>query len=65
MKTDRQLQHDVIAEIEWEPSVDSADIGVAVDKGVVTLSGYVPTYAGKMAAEKAARRVAGVRALAP
>ncbi|ARR53349.1 ornithine aminotransferase [Rhizorhabdus wittichii DC-6] len=64
MKTDSQLQHDVIAELEWEPSVDSADIGVAVDKGVVTLSGYVTSYAGKMAAEKAARRVSGVRALA-
>lgn len=64
MKTDSQLQHDVIAELEWEPSVDSADIGVAVDKGVVTLSGYVNSYAGKMAAEKAARRVSGVRALA-
>jgi len=64
MKTDSQLQHDVLAELEWEPSVDSADIGVAVDRGVVTLSGYVTSYAGKMAAEKAARRVSGVRALA-
>lgn len=64
MKTDSQLQHDVIAELEWEPSVDSADIGVAVDQGVVTLSGYVTSYAAKMAAEKATRRVSGVRALA-
>lgn len=64
MKTDRQLQHDVIAELEWEPSVDSADIGVAVDQGVVTLSGFVTSYAQKMAAEKAVRRVTGVRGIA-
>jgi osmotically-inducible protein OsmY len=63
-KTDSQLQHDVIAELEWEPSVDHADIGVAVNDGVVTLSGFVKTYPEKMAAEKAARRVAGVRAIA-
>lgn len=64
MKTDKQIQHDVIAELEWEPSVDPADIGVAVNDGVVTLSGYVKTYPQKMAAEKAARRVVGVRAIA-
>lgn len=64
MKTDGQLQHDVLAELEWEPRVDHANIGVAVHDGVVTLSGYVPTYPEKMAAEKAARRVAGVKALA-
>lgn len=63
-KTDAQLQHDVIAELEWEPSVDHADIGVAVNDGVVTLSGLVKTYPEKMAAEKAARRVSGVRAIA-
>ncbi len=48
----------------WEPSVDHADIGVAVADGVVTLSGYVPSYSAKIAAERAARRVAGVRAIA-
>lgn len=63
-KTDSQLQHDVIAELEWEPSVDNADIGVSVHAGVVTLSGYVKTYPEKLAAEKAAKRVAGVRAIA-
>ncbi|AOH83148.1 ornithine aminotransferase [Sphingomonas panacis] len=63
-KTDSQLQHDVIAELEWEPRVDHADIGVAVNDGVVTLSGYVKTYPEKFAAEEAARRVAGVRAIA-
>ncbi len=64
MKTDSQLQHDVMAELEWEPSVDHADIGVAVIDGVVTLSGYVKSYPEKIAAEKATRRVAGVKAIA-
>lgn len=63
-KSDSQVQHDVIAELEWEASVDHADIGVAVNDGVVTLSGYVKSYPQKMAAEKAARRVAGVTAIA-
>ena len=63
-KTDKQLQLDVIAELEWDPSVDHADIGVAVHDGVVTLSGYVKAFPEKLAAEKAARRVAGVRAIA-
>lgn len=63
-KTDSQLQHDVLAELEWEPSVDHADIGVAVNDGVVTLSGYVKAYPEKMAAEKATRRVSGVKAIA-
>ncbi|WP_454887565.1 BON domain-containing protein [Sphingomonas oryzagri] len=64
MKSDAQLQHDVIAELEWEPSVDHAQIGVAVNDGVVTLSGYVQSYPEKVAAERAARRVAGVKAIA-
>lgn len=64
MKTDGQLQHDVMTELEWEPSVDHADIGVSVEKGVVTLNGYVTTYAAKQAAERAARRVTGVKAIA-
>lgn len=63
-KTDSQLQHDVMAELEWEPSVDHADIGVAVNDGVVTLSGFVKTFPAKRAAENAARRVAGVKAIA-
>lgn len=63
-KRDGQLQHDVVAELEWDPSVDHADIGVAVNDGVVTLAGYVKSYPQKVAAERAVRRVAGVRALA-
>lgn len=64
MKIDSQLQHDVMAELEYEPSVDHADIGVAVNDGVVTLSGFVKSYPEKLAAEKAVRRVAGVQAIA-
>jgi len=64
MKTDSQLQRDVMAELAWEPSVDHADIGVAVNDGVVTLSGYVKSYPQKLAAEHATRRVAGVKAIA-
>lgn len=63
-RTDSQLQRDVMEELEWEPAVDHADIGVAVTDGVVTLSGYVKSYPEKLAAEKATRRVAGVRAIA-
>lgn len=63
-KTDGELQRDVMDELEWEPSVDHADIGVAVTDGVVTLSGFVKSYPEKIAAEKAARRVVGVRAIA-
>jgi len=64
MKSDSQLQHDVIAELGGEPSVDHADIGVSVVDGVVTLNGYVKSYAEKIAAERAVRRVAGVDAIA-
>jgi osmotically-inducible protein OsmY len=64
MKTDSQLQQDVIDELQWEPRVDHAHVGVAVKDGIVTLSGFVKSYAEKLAAEKAARRVKGVRGLA-
>lgn len=63
-KSDSELQRDVLEELEWEPSIDHADIGVAVTDGVVALSGYVKSYAEKVAAERAAMRVEGVRALA-
>jgi osmotically-inducible protein OsmY len=61
---DATLRDDVLAELDFEPSIDAAHIGVAVDGGVVTLSGHVSTYAEKLAAETAARRVRGVRAIA-
>jgi osmotically-inducible protein OsmY len=64
MKTDKQLQHDVIAELNWEPSVNAAHIGVEVSNGVVTLTGHVANYAEKIGAEHAAHRVAGVKSMA-
>ncbi len=64
MKTDKQLQKDVMAELKWEPSVHAEHIGVEVNNGVVTLAGHVDTYAEKLNAEHAAQRVTGVKALA-
>lgn len=61
---DKTLRQDVIAELDFDPSLDSTDIGVAIDNGVVTLTGHVPSYAHKVAAERAAWRVKGVRAIA-
>lgn len=63
-KSDSDLQRDVQEELEWEPRVDHADIGVSVTDGVVALNGYVKTYAEKIAAERAAMRVEGVKAVA-
>jgi osmotically-inducible protein OsmY len=64
MKTDMQIQKDVIEELRWDPSVRETEIGVAVKDGVVTLSGVVDSYADKYAAEHAAQRVSGVKAIA-
>jgi osmotically-inducible protein OsmY len=62
--TDTELQRDVLNELKWEPSVDAAHIGVAARDGIVTLSGHVSSYAEKYAAERAAKRVYGVKAIA-
>lgn len=64
MKTDMEIQKDVIEELKWEPFLNAAEIGVAVKNGVVTLSGTVDTFRKKTAAEEAAKSVAGVRAVA-
>ena len=64
MKTDSQLQQDVIAELKWEPSVEATTIGVEVKDGIVTLAGHVGSYIQKRAAERAAQRVAGVGGVA-
>jgi len=64
MKTDEQLKVEVIEQLLWEPNVNSDDIKVATDNGVVTLTGSVPHYADKWAAERATRRVEGVTAIA-
>jgi len=61
MKTDSQLQQDVLDELKWEPAVEASTIGVEATDGVVTLAGHVASFAEKWAAEAAAQRVAGVK----
>jgi osmotically-inducible protein OsmY len=64
MKSNIQLQHDVVAELQWEPRIDDKHVTVDAVDGVVTLSGSVPSFAQKWDAERAAERVAGVRSVA-
>lgn len=64
MKTDDQIQMDVMEELRWQPYLKASEIGVAVKDGIVTLSGRVDSYSKKLAAEKAAKKIAGVRAIA-
>ncbi len=64
MKTDSQIQKDVMAQLNWEPILNASEIGVTVKEGVVTLSGIVDTYTKKMVAERAAKKVSGVKAVA-
>lgn len=61
MKTDSKIQKDVIAELQWEPSIEASTIGVEVTDGVVTLAGHVESFPEKWTAERAAQRVAGVK----
>jgi osmotically-inducible protein OsmY len=63
-KTDTDIQRDVLDELDWDPEVEATEVGVEVDNGVVTLTGWVDSYAKKLAAERAAQRVEGVRAVA-
>ena len=62
--TDKDLRRDVLDELDFDPSLDAGDIGVAVSNGVVTLTGHVGSFAEKGEAERAVRRVKGVRAIA-
>lgn len=64
MKSDVQIQQDVIEELKWEPFLNASDIGVSVKNGIVTLSGQVDAYSKKIAAEKSAKNVTGVKAIA-
>lgn len=59
-----QLRQDVIDELEFEPSVNAAHVGVTAEKGIITLSGHVESYVEKQAAVAAARRIKGVKAVA-
>ncbi len=63
MKTDSQIQADVIHALKWDPSVTHEHIGVAVSDAIATLTGTVPSYIEKWSAEKATQRVAGVKAV--
>ncbi len=64
MKSDMELKQRIEDELRWEPRVDAAGIGVVVEDGVVTLTGYVDSWAEKWGAEQAVKRVAGVAAVA-
>ena len=62
--TDVRVRNAVLRQLEWDPEVDAGAIGVAAKNGAVTLTGYIDSYSGKLAAERAAKRVRGVRAVA-
>ena len=64
MKTDSEIERDVKTELGWNPDLNSTDIAISVKNGVVTLAGFVPRYIDKYEAEKAAKRVSGVLAVA-
>src|SRR5258705_10680440 len=63
-RTDEQIQRDVLEELNWDARVQPNEIGVAVKDGIVTLTGWVDSYTKKWAAEDAAKRVRGVKAVA-
>ena len=64
MKSDNEIQKDIMAQLKWEPFLNASQIGVAVKNGIVTLSGQVDTYSKKTLAERAAKKVWGVKAIA-
>jgi osmotically-inducible protein OsmY len=64
MKTDMELKNDILEELKWEPSIEPAQIGVVVQDGIITLTGYVNRFPEKWEAENATQRVAGVKAVA-
>lgn len=64
MKTDLEIKNDILEELTWQPNIDQTQIGVIVENGTVMLTGVVDDYHKKMAAEKAVKRVKGVKALA-
>jgi osmotically-inducible protein OsmY len=60
MRSDNEIERDVKEELQWDPDLDATDIAISVNKGVVTLAGFVRSYTDKYEAEAAAKRVAGV-----
>ena len=63
-EADVRVREEVRRQLDWDPDVDNSAIGVVAKNGVVTLTGFIDSYAGKLAAERAAKRVRGVRAVA-
>jgi osmotically-inducible protein OsmY len=63
-ETDVRVREEVRRQLDWDPDVDNSAIGVVAKNGVVTLTGFIDSYAGKLAAERAVKRVRGVRAVA-
>jgi osmotically-inducible protein OsmY len=63
-RTDTEIHKDIVAELKWEPSLRDDDIAVAVSDGVVTLAGYVDSYADKWKAESVVSKIKGVKAVA-
>ena len=64
MKTDLEIKNDVLEQLAWQPNINETQIGVVVEEGVVTLTGFVDDYSKKSAAEKAVKKVKGVKAIA-
>src|SRR5437867_13331223 len=64
MRSDSEIQKDVKEQLWWEPFLNVAEIGVLVQNGIVTLSGQVDSYLKKVTAERAVKKVAGVKAVA-
>ncbi|MDH3665286.1 MAG: BON domain-containing protein, partial [Alphaproteobacteria bacterium] len=64
MTRDEQIKSDIVEELEWDPRVQASDVGVTVKDGAVTLTGTIKSFPAKIAAEQAAKRVKGVRAIA-
>lgn len=62
--SDAEIQRNVLDELDWDPEVEAPDVGIEVDDGVITLNGTVANHTIKVAAERAAQRVHGVRAVA-
>lgn len=63
-EADVRLRDTVVRELDWDPELDASAVSVTANHGTVTLSGFIDTYSGKLAAERAAKRVHGVRAVA-
>ena len=64
VEADLRLRDTVIRQLEWDPTIDASALAATAAEGVVTLTGFIDSYAGKLAAERAVKRIRGVRAVA-